>query len=112
MRLIRSLNKIMKGTAGYMLKAELLTVSTVESGSLMMKAIPGKTLTITTGTSMMDLRQKFNRELWSSTDIPMKEYCVKKAERLILNEHDLSILFDHEIFESLVVSLTQVLVLV
>jgi hypothetical protein len=51
---------------------------------------------------MMDLRQKFNRELWISTDIPMKEYCVKKAERLILNEHDLSILFDHEIFESLV----------
>ena len=34
---------------------------------------------------------------------PMKDYCVKKAENLVLEERsELSVLFDHEIIESLV----------
>ena len=55
---------------------------------------------------MMDMRKKFDRELWDfnpDSYIPMKDYCVKKAERQVLEERsELSVLFDHEVLEGLI----------
>ena len=52
----------------------------------------------------MEMRKRFERELTNGTgDIPMKDYCVRKAERLVLDKHDkLIILFDFEMIEMLV----------
>jgi len=55
---------------------------------------------------MMNERRRFDRELWDfypDSYIPMKDYCVKKAERHVLKERsELSVLFDREVLEGLI----------
>ena len=52
------------------------------------------------------MRKKFDKELRDfnpDSYIPMKDYCVKKAERQVLEERsELSVLFDREVIEGLI----------
>ena len=48
---------------------------------------------------------KFDRELWNSTgEIPMKDFCVRKAQDLVLDRNrKLMVMFDAEMIELAVV---------